>query len=218
MVAQALGPLVDALVFVGGCATGLLITDNARPAVRATQDVDLVAEVASKAEYYKLTDRLKEIGFRESVGDVLCRMQYGDLKVDVMPTVEGILNFGNRWYVHAVKKATVFSLPSRLQIRLISPPLLVATKIEAFYGRGNGDYGRSHDIEDILNLVDGRPELRREIEIADFELRNYLRDEVDELLATPEFVESISWHFNPAMEQQARIPLVIERLREIAGL
>ena len=43
LVAQALGHLRERLVFVGGCATGILITDDARPPVRATQDVDLIA-------------------------------------------------------------------------------------------------------------------------------------------------------------------------------
>lgn len=34
--ARLLGPLLDEIVFVGGCATGLLITDDAVPGVRAT--------------------------------------------------------------------------------------------------------------------------------------------------------------------------------------
>ncbi|MGD9171963.1 MAG: hypothetical protein PVI97_18225 [Candidatus Thiodiazotropha sp.] len=33
-----LGPLVDEMVFVGGCATGLLLTDTAAPPIRTTQD------------------------------------------------------------------------------------------------------------------------------------------------------------------------------------
>lgn len=41
LVANKLGRLADKVVLVGGCATGLLITDTARPPVRATQDVDL---------------------------------------------------------------------------------------------------------------------------------------------------------------------------------
>jgi hypothetical protein len=54
LVAQALGPLRERLVFVGGCATGILITDDARPPVRATQDVDLIAEITTKAKLYEL--------------------------------------------------------------------------------------------------------------------------------------------------------------------
>ena len=39
---EQLGPLVDEMVFVGGCATGLLLTDTAAPPIRATQDVDVL--------------------------------------------------------------------------------------------------------------------------------------------------------------------------------
>ncbi len=42
-----LGDLIDRLVFLGGCATGLLITDNAAPPIRYTHDVDDITEVAS---------------------------------------------------------------------------------------------------------------------------------------------------------------------------
>ena len=47
---RLLQPLLDELVFVGGCATGLLITDPAAGGIRPTKDVDTIAEVASYAE------------------------------------------------------------------------------------------------------------------------------------------------------------------------
>lgn len=50
-VAAQLGQLVEEMVFVGGCATDLLLTDTAAPPVRATQDVDVLTEVATGGEY-----------------------------------------------------------------------------------------------------------------------------------------------------------------------
>ena len=50
---KLLDELVDRLVFLGGCATGLLLTDAAAPPIRATQDVDVITEVATMAEYYQ---------------------------------------------------------------------------------------------------------------------------------------------------------------------
>ncbi len=44
---QALGDLCDSLVFVGGCAAGLLVTAAQAQAIRATQDVDVVVQVAT---------------------------------------------------------------------------------------------------------------------------------------------------------------------------
>ena len=51
LVARALGSLRDEFMLVGGCAVGLMITDQARPPVRPTLDVDLVAEIASITDY-----------------------------------------------------------------------------------------------------------------------------------------------------------------------
>jgi len=173
--ASALGEFLDRVVFIGGCAVGLMITDTARPAVRATQHVDLIVEIGSKAEYYKLSEQLRAAGLQEDP-EVICRWRLGALKIDVMPTDEGVLGFSNRWYPEAMRDARTVALPSGLEIRLISPPLLLATKIEAFYGRGGGDFGASHDIEDIVNLIDGRPELADEIGSATNDVRNYLRE------------------------------------------
>jgi hypothetical protein len=46
-----LGPLADRMVFLGGCATALFLTDPAAPEVRPTRDVDVITELGSLAEY-----------------------------------------------------------------------------------------------------------------------------------------------------------------------
>lgn len=48
-VAEALGDLRERLVFVGGCATALLITDPAAAPVRATKDVDTIPHTAGRS-------------------------------------------------------------------------------------------------------------------------------------------------------------------------
>lgn len=50
MAVACLGALADEMVFLGGCATGLLITDKAAPPIRATQDVDAIVEMVSHGE------------------------------------------------------------------------------------------------------------------------------------------------------------------------
>jgi hypothetical protein len=96
--AELLGPLLDELVFVGGCATGLLITDPASAGIRPTIDVDTIVEVKSYAEYAVLSERLRNLGLAEdSTSNVICRWRKGDLLIDVMPTEERILGFSNRW-------------------------------------------------------------------------------------------------------------------------
>lgn len=59
---KRLESLADDMVFLGGCATGLLLTDVAAPPIRITQDVDVITEVASLGDYtpkryYELTSR-----------------------------------------------------------------------------------------------------------------------------------------------------------------
>jgi predicted nucleotidyltransferase len=219
LVAEALGGLAEELVLVGGCSVGLLITDQARPPVRQTLDVDLVAEVVSKNEYYILCDKLKSCGFKESAdADHICRWHKGSLILDVMPSEESVLGHStNRWYPQAVQNADRLTLNTGRTILVISPPLFLATKLEAFYGRAAGDYGH-HDMEDIINVVDGRPEIVNEVATSSDEVRKYLRDEFDELLAEASFTDDIPRHFRPDQTSQARVPIVIDRLRQLAGL
>jgi len=216
-VAAAVRPLLPRLIFLGGSTVGLLITDDTRPAVRATVDVDLVVEVASRTDYYELCAELRGLGLRE-VPEILCRWRTGNIKVDVMPTDESILGFSNRWYPRAVADAQTMRLPSGTDIQVVTAPLLVATKLEAFHNRGDNDFGASHDIEDIINLVDGRPELVTEVEAADEELRSYLKMEFEDLLTNTNFTPHIGWHLDPDDYYQEREEIVIERMRAIAEI
>jgi hypothetical protein len=77
-------------------------------------------------------------------GAPTCRWRSGDLPIDVMPTDERILGFSNRWYTPANVSAENIEIVG-LRIRLITPIYFLATKLEAFRGRGNNDYRRSHD-------------------------------------------------------------------------
>lgn len=56
------------MVFLGGCATGLLLTDPAAPEVRPTRDVDVITELGLLAEYHRLADALRAAGFVEDQG------------------------------------------------------------------------------------------------------------------------------------------------------
>ena len=71
-----LGDLADEMVFLGGCATGLLITDPAAPPIRVTRDVDAIVQVVSHADYYKLSEKLRAQGFKEDMSDdaPICRL------------------------------------------------------------------------------------------------------------------------------------------------
>lgn len=65
--AKALGPVRERVVFVGGCATGLLLTQTAVADVRPTEDVDAIVEVATLADYHAVTQVLMDRGFRQTM-------------------------------------------------------------------------------------------------------------------------------------------------------
>lgn len=219
LVVQAIGSLREQFVLVGGCSVGLLISDTARPPVRETVDVDMVAQMASIVDYYSTSEQLRLCGFREAPDEQnMCRWKHGNLILDVLPSDEKILGHStNRWYSIAVSTAQPCALPSGLQIRLITAPLFVATKFDAFHSRGEGDYLR-HDMEDIVNLVDGRAELVEEVSHCPGEVKNYLREEFDALTTDDSFLDVLPAHFRGDSTSQVRVEVVIERMRKLAGL
>lgn len=100
-VARSLGPeLCSQLVFVGGAAAGLLITDLAMPPIRRTDDVDIVTNAEALADYYRFEDQLRDLGFvqDQSPDAPVCRWRVDGVSVDLMPMKEEILGFANRWY------------------------------------------------------------------------------------------------------------------------
>ncbi len=189
-VAEALGEdLRQRLVFVGGCTTALFVTDPVTlEDVRATDDVDLIVDLAGYGEWARLQDQLRQRGFSESPDDdVICRMRLGALKVDFMPDDKEILGFTNRWYARGIETAVTRSLPSGRDIRLLTPALFVATKLEAYLGRGRNDPLGSHDLEDILIVVDGREELAAEVCAADEDIRDFIAAKLRTLQAHDDF-------------------------------
>ena len=218
LVARALGALCDELVFVGGCAAGLLITDAAAAPVRVTYDVDLVVEVASLSGYHRMEKQFPKLGFtRDMASDApICRWRYQNLEVDLMPTDSAILGFANRWYPLVMETAETMILPSGACIRLITAPAFIATKFEAFNDRGNSDVLASHDLEDIINVIDGRISITDEITKAAPHLRAYLGGQFKNLLSMPNFIDYLSGMLHPDESLAARVSLLKERLHALA--
>jgi predicted nucleotidyltransferase len=217
-----LGELADRMVFVGGCATGLLITDPAAAPIRATRDVDTLVEVASRQEYYRLAEQLRAKGFREDdSGDApMCRWRGEDVLLDVMPTRGEILGFANRWYPEAVRHAVPVPLSPEsgaVTIRLITAPYFIATKIEAFADRGHGDFLVSHDFEDLVAVMDGRPGWVEEVQASETGLLRYLADRFTSWLADPDFREALPGHLMDTKSESARVARLVAQLRTLVA-
>jgi predicted nucleotidyltransferase len=211
-VAKALGPgLCARTAFVGGATTGLLVTDDfAREGVRFTDDVDLIIDIVSYGEWARFQEELRQRGFQVSPeDDVICRMRLGKLKVDFMPDDEAILGFSNRWYELGLKTATVYKLKEDLAVRILTPPLFTATKLEAYLGRGEGDLLMSRDIEDILLVIDGREALLPEIAAAPLEVRRYIAEQFEALTKDAQFENAVAGNLRG---DAGRIDLAFRRI------
>lgn len=217
MVAQALGDqLLPQVAFVGGCTTGLLITDEmTKESVRYTDDVDLIISVMGYTGWHKFSEQLVERGFRISMDDdVNCRFRLGELQVDFMPDDADALGFTNRWYKDALKTAELYPISDQINIRLVTPVYFLATKFEAFKGRGKNDLLSSRDIEDILNVIDGRAELQQELLDAEDQVKNYLVNEFKNLLPSRDIQYLIQ---STAGNDKGRAQLIFERIKTITS-
>lgn len=189
-VADALGPeLLGQVAFVGGCTTALLLTDaDIREETRATEDVDVMVHVLGISGWYGMQEALRKRGFRQAAGDdVICRMRLprsgqSELIVDFMPDDETILGFSNRWYPQALRSATDRRLSTGATIRVVSPPYFLATKLEAWSGRGKNDLLGSRDIDDVFTLIRGRSELVDELRSVAAPVQAYVAQELRALL------------------------------------
>lgn len=123
-----------------------------------------------------------------------------------------MLGFSNRWYPYAVETAVSLDLGAGLTIRLASAVAFVATKLEAFAGRGNGDFMSSHDLEDVLNIVDGREELADEMAAAPAELRQAVAAAFAPLLKNPDFLNVLPG----LIAEPERAGLVMDRLKALS--
>jgi len=204
-VAERLEALLPQIVFVGGQVAELLITDPGAVRVRPTEDVDVIVTASTKLEYAKIEGRMRALGFIHDIDEnaPICRWISPDGHLlDLMPAEQDILGFANRWYPYAVGRSEYFELRHELRIRIPSPPAYLATKLEAFRDRGSADPLGSHDLEDVIVLVAGRPAVVEEVSRESAELRHWLQVTVRGLIEHPDFQYAIQG----ALPDAAQIP------------
>lgn len=94
-IVEALGELCEKLVFVGGRATGLLLTAQRAQSIRPTLDVDVVAHAGSIAKYHAMERQLEASGFSHdlSADAPICRWIKDRVLFDMMPSEPGPSGF-----------------------------------------------------------------------------------------------------------------------------
>lgn len=130
-----------------------------------------------------------------------------------MPVDHEVLGFSNRWYPYAVETAQQVELGDGLSVRMVTAVAFIATKLVAFADRGQGDVFASHDLEDVLNIVDGRESLERELGEAPPDLRDYVREAFAGLLAHRDFGNALPGH----VTDPDRVAIIMQRLQRLAS-
>jgi hypothetical protein len=196
IVAEGLAELVDDVAFVGGATIALYVDDPGAADIRVTKDVDCVIDIADYGAFARLETRLRELGFvnvKESDAPI-CRWRYHGVVVDIMPTDPVILGFANRWYAEAMRYRYKVEVAAGHCIFVLPLKYLLATKLEAFESRGQGDFLASHDLEDVVALLDGATNVADELHASQGPLRDYLGTELGRLVKHPNVDEIIVAH------------------------
>jgi hypothetical protein len=219
IVAKGLGELKDEVVFVGGVVAELYADNPAASDIRPTDDVDCVIELGSRVEHGELEEQLRAIGFANdtSEGAPICRWVYQGIKVDVMPTEEGILGFSNRWYPDGIEQKITKVLTDRTEISVFSPAYYIAAKFEAHKNRGGDDLRASHDFEDIVYVLDNCTSIIESIQNTETSVKTYLKEECQKLWNNKGLNEGIECALPYGSDEEAT-DMVIELIQNITAV
>lgn len=210
-----LGDLRDKFVFVGG-ATVSLYSDRMAMEVRPTDDIDILIELLSYTEYAALEEKLRAIGFVNDIeSGVICRYKIQGIIVDVMPTSEDPLGFSNKWYPDGHKNAIDYVIDETNIVKIFSAPYFIASKLEAFKGRGKNDGRTSTDFEDIVFVFENRSTIWSELTNTSNELQQYFKYEFKQLLNNIFFEEWIDSHVDRGSPPATYI--IIEELKKFTA-
>lgn len=211
-VAEALGNLNKRTVYVGGAVVSIYVNDPAAEDPRPTNDIDVAMEIATVGELEKVRQQLAEKGFYNDPQEkIMCRFTYENILVDVMSTQEVGWAPANPWFKDGFEHLEEILLNEQISIRIMPLAYFLASKFEAFHGRGK-DPRTSHDFEDIIFVMDNRTDLVEQIVKAPKKVRNYLKAELEQLIMLE---EAVLGHLNPFIQQE-RFKLLKAKIDEVS--
>ena len=213
-VAKALSELKDQMVFVGGAVVSLYADIDSDEELRETFDVDLTSiSLINYSNYSILLERLAQLGFHpDPEGHSICSLQFQGIAIDIMPSDDGPIGPANRWYKAGFENLWIVKVGLE-EIRILPAACFIATKFEAFNDRGK-DYRTSHDIEDIIYVLDNRTSIVQEIENSPVIMKQFVSGEFRKILEHKFMEELLSVHLDPNTIDE-RLPIVIEKVKQI---
>lgn len=196
-VATQLDQLLNHVIFIGGSVLELYASDPSAPALRPSREIDCLLNIETAAEFHIWQQTLEARGFKKAQADSGHTShqiwRFEDITLTFTYPNFSEKNSFNRWYQDGIFHAIPYRLPSGKMIRIFTPPYVIASKIEAFLNRGNQDFRLSEDFEDIVFLLDNRPQIKSEVLSAYYEVRNYIRLHFDRFLASGDLEEGLAF-------------------------
>ena len=191
--ATLLKDLNEHVVYVGGRIVGLLITDLIEDDVRPTYDIDVALDLGGTdvVAHYSLQKKLESLGFKPD-GTVNCRYVLDDFMIDIMYTDGVLQGINSNWYQAGFDNALAVQIKDK-KIKILNAVYFIATKLEAFTDRAykSNDYWDCKDLEDIINVINGRPELLVEIMNSPKDVVQFISGYFKKLIEDPKWLEAI---------------------------
>lgn len=212
-IAEALKDYNNKMVFVGGAVVSLYTDDAAADEIRPTADVDMTLNVVNLSDWAIIQEDLGRLGFHpDPFGHAICSYKYNNIPVDIMAAEDGPLGPANKWYKLGFKDLWKVKVKTQ-EISILKAPCYLATKFEAFNSRGK-DYRTSHDMEDIIYIIDNRIDIVAEIKNAPKEIKEFIQSELKKMADLSILYEVLESHIHPLVIAQ-RQPLVIKKITQI---
>jgi predicted nucleotidyltransferase len=212
-IAEALGEIKNDTVFVGGAVVSLYTDDPAADEIRPTKDVDITLEIVNLHHWQQINEKLASLGFHpDPYGHSICSYKYNDIPVDVMAAEDGPLGPANRWYKLGFENLWTVKAKEQ-EIKILSAPCYLATKFEAFNNRGS-DYRTSHDIEDIIYILDNRLNIVEDIAKDDERVSLFIVEQIKIIIQKGLLKEVLMAHIHPIMIDE-RLPIVENKISKI---
>lgn len=191
--ATLLKDLNEQVVYVGGRIVGLLITDLIEDDVRPTYDIDVALDLGKTdiVAHYSLQKKLESLGFK-SEGNVNCRYVLDNFIIDVMYTDGTLQGINSNWYQAGFDNAIEIQIKDK-KIKILNAVYFIATKLEAFTDRAykDNDYWDCKDLEDIINVINGRSELLSEMMNSPKDVVQFISGYFKMLVEDPKWLEAI---------------------------
>lgn len=212
-VAQSLEELNKEVIYVGGAVVSLYVTDEGAEQPRPTKDIDISVQISTYAQMEDLREKLalKKI-YPAPSEKIMYRYAYEDILIDFIPFEETPLGPTNSWLKPGFEKAYPINI-GEIEIKILPVSLFLATKWEAFKSRGS-DPRTSHDFEDIIYIIDNNLEVVEDIQNANKDVQDFLKEMSNEILHHNSRNEIIECHINPYSADERR-EIVIEKLNQI---